>query len=146
MSNILRVMKDCLSEPGEAGSVEIEADSLMQFKGWIDEEKAKQNFELILAHVKRLPKPFLDPEGGWTFLNLPFYDDGNGGPGEQWGQQRDAGLLILLCTYYGLVQDPLKTLEFKVSSLADAPGGVSYFSFNTEDFFLGMVRKRLGLK
>jgi hypothetical protein len=146
MTRIQEVMLDCLANDGDEGAILVELDSLMNLKGWFYEDRLKANFERIVEHVRLLPKPFLDPEGGWTFINLPFYANESGLPGKQWGGQRDGGLLLLICSYYGICQDPLHTLGFKAKSLSDIPGGASYFSFNIEDEFLNMVRDGLGLR
>lgn len=145
---LVEALKDCLANAGEPGAVFVESEGLMTFKGWVSEERARANFEVILTHIKRLPKPFLNPEGGWTFLNLPFYDNGHGAPDpmQQWGEQRDAGLLVLVCSYFGIVQDNLHALGFLQKSLDDLPGGVSYFAFNTEESFLNLVRNNLRLR
>lgn len=145
-NNITAKIINCLGMPEDGpGTVLVEFDSLMPIKGYIIEERAKALFEEVVAHVKRLPKPFLDPEGGWTFLNLPFYDNGHGMPGQQWGEQNDAALLCIICAYYGIVQDNLKALGFKDDVLKDTPGGVSYIAFNIEDDYLNLVRRHLGL-
>ena len=149
MSQISKIMLECLANNTDIGNVHVKVESLMAFEGWINPEKAKEHFETIVEHVKKLPKPFLDAEGGWTFLNLPFYDNGHGGLGEQWGEQMDAGCLIVICSHYGIFQDPLHTLGFNTNaekSLEALPGNVTYCAFNVEREFLNLVRSKLGLK
>lgn len=143
--NIVELMRACLTTPKSKDSEDVKVDSLMDFSGCVDIEKTNAIFEIVVNHVKRLPKQFLDPEGGWTFLNLPFFDDGFGGPGKQWGEQVDAGLLVIVCAYFGIIQDPLHTLDFKEKCLSDLPGGVSYFGFNVEPLFLDAVRHAKGI-
>lgn len=143
---ISKIMFDCLANPGDVGAIYVKAESLMTFEGWLYPEIAKQNFDAVVEHVKKLPKQFLDAEGGWTFSNLGYFDDGQGGIGEQWGNPMDAGCLIVLCAYYGMFQDPLHTLNFKWESLADLPGGVTYCSFNVEPNFIDMVKTHLKIK
>ena len=144
--SISKIMLSCLAQAGDPGAVNVRVESLMDFQGWVNPIIAKENFEVIVNHVKKLPKPFLDAEGGWTFLNLPYYDNGHGGAGEQWGGQLDAGCLVLLCAHYGIFQDPLFTLNFRGDSLADLPGNVTYCSFNVEPHFLDLVRTHMGIK
>jgi len=142
---INKLLRDCLAMPDDEGAITVEFDSLMPIKGSVNEKKLREHFDEIVAHVALLPKPFLNPEGGWTFLNLPFFDDGHGGTGKQWGEQSDAALLIIACSYFNIVQDPLKTLKFTAESLKDLPGGVGFVSFNIEVDYLMMIKKQLGL-
>lgn len=147
MSELVAKMKECVANLNEVGCEKVEVESLMDIKGWIFPEKADAIFEEVVAHVKKLPAPFFDKGdsagGGWTFGNLVFFDNGNGGLGEQWGTHEEAGLLILLCAYYGIVQDPLHTLGFTKESIMNVKGGVSYFSFNIQEDFLNLVRRTL---
>lgn len=144
--NIAKLLQECTSMPGEEDSELIQLDSLMPVSGYINTRKAVANFEAIVGHVKLLPTPFLDCEGGWTLLNLPFLANERGLPEKQWGEQDDAMLLCLVCQHFGIFQDPLKTLGFKKDALDDLSGGMSYVSFNVEPQFLDLVRRNLGLK
>jgi len=140
------ILQDCMGSLGDDGVVLVQLESLMPISGYVHVGKAKANFEKIVAHVKKLPEKFLESEGGWSFLNLPFLASESGRAGEQWGGQDHAAVLCLLCEHYGIFQDPLYTIGFKKDSLGDLPGGVSFISFNVEDEFLNLVRHQLGLK
>ncbi|MBE0438087.1 MAG: hypothetical protein IBX56_20090 [Methylomicrobium sp.] len=142
---ITEIIRDCFGQYGDTNVEKVKADSLMDLVGFVIPEKANAAFEDVLKHVKKLPKQFLDPDRGWTFLNLPFLANGEGLCGKRWGNGNDCVGLIILCSYYGIIQDNLKALDFKSESLASAPGGASYFAFNTEPRFLDAVRRNLGL-
>lgn len=145
--NISRLLRDMMGMPKEFGVTLVKLESLMSLSGYVIEKKAKAGFEDIVKHIRKLPKDFLDPEGGSSFVNLVMLANADGKPDkmQRWGSYDDAALLCLACQYYGIFQDPLHTLNFKPECLDDLPGKVSFVSFNIEDDFLELVRDNLGL-
>jgi len=145
--NIVKLIKACMGMEGETDVELITLDSIMPISGYINKQKCKDNFELFVNHISKLPKVFLDSEQGGSFVNLVFYaGDNERGVGNQWGCQDDAAQLCLICSYFGIFQDPIRTLGFDSKYLKDLPGGVSYVSFNIEPEFLNLVRNNLELK
>ncbi len=144
--NVVKLLHDVMAMPEDEDAVLVKLDSIMPIEGYISEVKAKASFQSIVDHVNKLPPQFLNGAQGWTFLNLPFIADEDGKIGKQWGEQNHAAILCLVCQYYGIFQDPLKTLGFTEDSLKDLPGGVSYVSFNVTPKFIELIRSHLGLK
>jgi hypothetical protein len=142
---ITEIIRDCFGKYGDTDVEKVDVDSLMSITGFVRPDKAKMAFEDIVEHIGKLPKQFLDPDAGWTFMNLPFLANETGLVGNRWGDYHDAIGLIILCSHYGIVQDNLKALGFKDEALIDTPGNASYFAFNIEKLFLDVVRHNLGL-
>jgi len=148
--HVMNKVHGCIANINDVrnGAEHVKVESLMSIEGYIWPERAKEIFEDVVELVKHLPTPFLDNgsgQAGWTFLNIPTLANEHGDIGEQWGEQSHAGALVLICSYYGIVQDPLHTLNFKADNLKDLPGGVSYFSFNVQPQFLDMVRRSMNI-
>lgn len=138
---ISSIMSECLASSTDEGAVHVKVESLMNFEAWVYPEVAKRNFDIIIEHVKKLPKKFLDAEKGHSFGSLIEYENG-----QQWGSYVDAGCLVALCSFYGIFQDPLHTLGFKSVCLKELWGEVTYCSFNIEPNFIDFVKVHLGIK
>lgn len=139
-------LRDCLAETDAINDVVVvELDSHMEIKGKFTESKLIALFPDLVKHISRLSKPFLNPEEGWTYLNLAFYDNGEGKPGQQWGEQHDVNLMLLAAAHFVMVQDNHKALGFKEESMLDLPGGVPYFAFNIEDDHLKAIVENMDI-
>jgi hypothetical protein len=135
----------CIMGMHDVGAQHVKVESLMDIEGFINPEKAKAIFEDVVELVSHLPKPFHDTNGGWTFNNIPTFAGKDNAIGDVWGTPEHAGALVLICAFYGIVQDPLHTLDFQPHSLDHLPNKASYFSFNIKPDFLDMVRRLHGL-
>jgi len=121
------VVKDCLADQDEV----IFRDGVEQLEHFEDftivrglvtafalhKERLEVHRPLVIYWLGLLSKTF--KENGWTFLQVPFLADGT-----QWGEQKDADILMVLGMGLDLVHPLLpRALD---SSLV---GGVPYFKF-----------------
>ena len=118
------MIKDCLfteeevkNNPPKEGEF-VAVDGIVSKLGF-HPERLKSKIPRLKEIIQELNPTFFE---GWSFLNLPFDKDGN-----QWGEQRDAESLLMMCIGNGLAKFLLSR------DMWDAlPGGMPYIIFNKD--------------
>jgi len=80
-------------------------------------ERIESHRAEVIAMLRELDLNFYESKGGgWSFLNLPFDKNGN-----QWGEQSNADMLLLISNALGLMKIQMPREMWKL-----CPGGVPY--------------------
>lgn len=118
VKNVAMILKDCFAENMEELKPEeiIDLELVVIHSFCFKKNKIEQNCEDIKELLKQLPEQFWK-DGGWSFLKVPFDKNDN-----QWGEQRDAEMLMALGMAAGYVKHLLQK-EFWFA----LPGGGPYF-------------------
>lgn len=120
--NVETVLNDCLFREGEDTSAKLIGHGCIRDFGFHPDRLAKRR-EDVKSMLSELPESFQQSKGGgWSFLNACQTRDG-----EQWGEHCHIEQLLALGTALSLAKILLPKEMWPA-----LPGGMPYFSVNTE--------------